>query len=55
MTIAVLLMAMALASAKAVCHSIFHSVGAIVLTNRENTVTMTKVSTTCKNPKPKTC
>ena len=52
---AVLLMAMALDKAKAVCHSIFQSVGASVAKNNDSDVTMTKVSTTCKTPRPKTC
>ena len=54
-TMAVLLMAMALDSASAVCHSIFQSVGAMVATNKENTVTMTSVSNTCNRPRPNTC
>ena len=54
-TIAVLLIAMALAKVKAVCHSICQSVGAMVLTNKENKVTMNRVRTTCNRPKPKTC
>ena len=54
-TMAVLLMAMALDNTKAVCHSIFQRVGAKVATNKENTVTMTRVNTTCNKPRPNTC
>ena len=52
---AVLLMAMALDKASAVCHSIFQSVGATVATNKENTVTITSVNKTCSRPRPNTC
>ncbi len=53
-TMAVLLMAMAPPSASAVCHSIFHRLGARVARNIEPTVASTTVSTTCSSPSPKT-
>ena len=55
MTMAVLLMAMAPDSASAVCHCICHRVGARLAKNREASVTITRVSTTCSRPSPNTC
>jgi hypothetical protein len=51
---AVLLMAIAPDSASAVCHCIFHSVGAMLARKSEPMVTSTMVSATWSSPSPNT-